>query len=175
MYFDDVLGLRERTNPAVVTREAVRGIVLRGPLILMVQSRCGDYKLPGGGVEEAEGHCQALAREIAEETGYRCLRVGNLIGRILERRPDRYDPALMFEMTSYYYLCEVSDQACGQNLDQYERDLQFAPVWISIPEALAANRAVLESMGKQDLWTRRENYVLQILQRLLEAGVELRI
>ncbi|HOB09669.1 MAG: NUDIX domain-containing protein [Limnochordia bacterium] len=174
MYFDDTLGIQERTGQAVVAREAVRGIVLRNGRILMVQSERGDYKLPGGGVEQGEGHHQALAREIAEETGYQCLRVGDLIGRVVERRPDKYDPSLLFEMTSYYYLCAVAGEAGEQRLDEYERDMRFTPAWISIPDALAVNRAVLENLGQKDLWTRRENHVLLALQRLVESGVDLK-
>ncbi len=173
MYFDDVLGLQERTGQPVVPWEAVRGVAFRGSLILMVRSELGDYKLPGGGVEGREGHREALTREIAEETGYQCLWVGELIGRVLERRADRYDSTSLFEMASYYYLCEVSDRMEGQTLDDYKRDLKFSPVWISIPEALAANRAVLESFGKKDLWTRRENHVLLTIWRLQKAGVDL--
>jgi len=35
-------------------REAVRAVVLKNKLLLMIRTNLGDYKFPGGGVEEGE-------------------------------------------------------------------------------------------------------------------------
>ena len=42
-------------------REAVRAIILKGEQVLMVYSPVnGDYKFPGGGVQDGEDHQVAL-------------------------------------------------------------------------------------------------------------------
>lgn len=72
-YQDDSL----RGATADVLRRAVRGLILRDDRILMVYSEVnGDYKFPGGGVEEGESDSDALARELSEECGYRLVRLG---------------------------------------------------------------------------------------------------
>jgi len=42
-------------------------------------------------------------------------------------------------MTSYYYECEVSKHKTIQQLDDYEQQLDFKPVWISLDEAIRLN------------------------------------
>lgn len=54
-------------NGKIYYREAVRGIIMKGSEILLIYSeKNGDYKLPGGGIEEGETHKQALIREVQE-------------------------------------------------------------------------------------------------------------
>ena len=60
-----------------VYRTAIRGVALRGRELLMVHStEVGDYKFPGGGMNEGEEHEQALRREIREECGMSLLHFG---------------------------------------------------------------------------------------------------
>ncbi len=48
-----------------VTRNAARAIILRRDQVLMVHSLVnGDYKFPGGGVEDGEEHATTLQREL---------------------------------------------------------------------------------------------------------------
>jgi 8-oxo-dGTP diphosphatase len=69
-------------------RAAVRAVILRGRELLMVySSNVGDYKFPGGGVDQGESHVQALAREIDEECGLCLLQVSREIGSVLEYIP----------------------------------------------------------------------------------------
>lgn len=160
MYFDELIGLKQNNRQDTITRHAVRAISIRGDKILMIVSNQGDYKLPGGGVEKDERHEEALAREVVEETGYICKRGSSMIGKIIERKKDMYEEDKNFEMTSYYYVCEVSDDMGGQSLDEYEAELGFKPIWIGIDEAISKNIELLRSLDKDDLWTQRENYVL---------------
>ena len=54
----------------VISRQAVRAIILNGEQILMVYSPVNhDYKFPGGGVKDGESHADTLSREIREECG----------------------------------------------------------------------------------------------------------
>ena len=44
-----------KINGKIYYREAVRGIIMKGSEILLIYSeKNGDYKLPGGGIEEEE-------------------------------------------------------------------------------------------------------------------------
>ena len=54
---------------SVFRRVAVRGIIERDGKYLIIHSKYGDYKFPGGGMEQGEPLEQTLEREIKEETG----------------------------------------------------------------------------------------------------------
>jgi len=84
-------------------REAVRAIIFRGRELLMVySSNGGDYKFPGGGVDQGESHEQALAREIDEECGMSLLHIEAEIGSVLEYIPPSKPEYDVFKMTSCY-------------------------------------------------------------------------
>ena len=147
-----------------IHRTAVRAVIQRGENLLMILSaNVGDYKFPGGGVQADETHEQALRREVREECGAELSHSGEEIGAVVE-----YDLAEKrgfdtFRMTSHYYRCEVEDGLHPQKLDDYERDLGFRPVWISIADAIQQNKLLLHSQ-KMPFWLRREIFVLETLQ-----------
>ena len=148
-----------------VSRTAVRGIVLRGRDLLMIHSAAvGDYKFPGGGVAEGESLAEALKREILEECGASLVSIGREIGAIIEYDFPIEKDCDAFKMTSHYYLCLVQDGLGAQNLDDYESELGFEPVWISVEDALSVNQSLLESASPPE-WLRREAFILEYLQR----------
>lgn len=57
-------------NASLFFRTAVRGIIRRDGKYLLIHSKYGDYKFPGGGMEEGENQIDTLIREIKEETGF---------------------------------------------------------------------------------------------------------
>lgn len=128
----------------------------------MVKSNLGDYKLPGGGVDDGERDEEALIREIQEETGFKNCQVKQYVGAVVESHWDVYEPEAVFEMTSHYYICEWPGEKGEQNLDSYEEDQGFTPVWIRTEEAIAHNEKVMD-YTKRNLWIQRENYVLNQL------------
>lgn len=148
-----------------VQRTAVRAVILRGRDLLMIYSaKVGDYKFPGGGVDKGESQAEALRREVLEECGATLVRIGDEVGSVVEYNfavEDEYDT---FQMTSHYFLCDVTDDFGPQRLDDYEADLGFEPRWVSIDEALRANRSLLETESAPD-WLKREIFVLEYLQR----------
>lgn len=160
-----------RKDGRVVTRTAVRGIILGGRNLLLVFSPInGDYKFPGGGVDEGESHFEALAREIREECGAEMLSVLGEFGKMIEYdladEPD-FD---VFMMTSYYYYVQIGSQFGEQRLDGYEQDLGFRPVWVDIDRAIENNRAVYaENRPGRPKWIPRDLYVLGLLRDGLEA------
>ncbi len=163
-----VLPRRQPVNPnsRAITRQAVRGIILDGDQVLMVYSaQNGDYKFPGGGVQEDESHAQALHREILEECGAHIAGPMQPFGKVIE-----YDIPLepeydVFQMTSYYYLCQVEGALGEQSLDAYEQDLGFTPRWVSIDHAIQCNAALVQSAPPGlPRWAKRELLVLELVK-----------
>lgn len=70
----------------------------------------------------------------------------------------------VFENISYYFLCEILDIQELQQLDEYELELGFYPVWISLDKAIKQNESLLldETREKND-WVDRETEVLKII------------
>jgi 8-oxo-dGTP pyrophosphatase MutT (NUDIX family) len=58
---------------------SIKGVVLRAGRVLLLRNDRGEWELPGGRLEVGETPEQCVAREIAEETGWRVT-----TGRILD-------------------------------------------------------------------------------------------
>lgn len=168
MLFDILLGspiVEKRMK--VNSREAVRAVILKGDKILLIHSNKGDYKFPGGGVEQNEMHVEALLREIREETGYVNCIVKEKVGIVVERNTDQFEENTYFQMTSHYYLCElITDKKIIQKLDDYEHEQQFTPKWITIDMAIEENRKLM-NLPDMNKWIEREILVLEELKRNL--------
>ena len=157
-------------NGKTVTREAVRAIILGGDQVLMVHSLVnGDYKFPGGGVEDGEEHISTLRRELLEECGVQWKAILGEFGRVEEYDLAEEKEFDLFCMHSHYFLCEVEDGFGMQNLDDYEREYGFTPEWVTVEHAIAVNRALLENPPPNiQRWVRRELYVLELIAKLNE-------
>lgn len=147
-------------------RAAVRAVVIHGANLLMVYSPVnGDYKFPGGGVDENENPKAALKREVAEECGMKLTRILENIGCIVEYALPMKPVFDVFKMTSSYYLCEVDATIEQQRLDPYEKDLGFQPAWVDIDRAIRTNTAILRSDTKKPpQWTAREVFMLEYIR-----------
>lgn len=150
-----------------ITREAVRAIILSGRELLMIYSTInGDYKFPGGGINRGESDYEALIREVKEESGARVSSIDGEFGFVIE-----YDFPLepefdTFKMTSRYYVCTVAPGFEEQTLDDYERDLDFRPVWIEIDAAIQNNRSILtRNDGRVPRWTARDTRILEQIRQ----------
>ncbi|MDO9087367.1 MAG: NUDIX domain-containing protein [Anaerolineaceae bacterium] len=148
-------------------REAVRAIILKEKQVLMVFSPVnGDYKFPGGGIQDGEERWAALAREIKEECGTKLIKILDEFGKMIELDLAEEEEFDLFKMTSYYYLCEVEDSFGEQNLDDYEYEYGFRPEWVSLEHAIAVNRALLEDPPPNiQRWVSRELFVLEELEK----------
>lgn len=167
MKFDEILGIKKiEDNVKMNNRVAVRAVITEGNKILMVHSNKGDYKFPGGGVHKGEKYEDALKREIQEETGCVVNNVKDVIGTIVERKKDELESDTVFQMTSYYYLCEASDRKTSQKLDAYEAKLDFSPEWISLDDAISENEKALKNADRS-AWTYRETLALKQLKKCL--------
>ena len=176
MEFDLLLGIEkdEIGERKVFQREAVRGIVRKKDEILMVHTKEGDYKFPGGGVEASETHEEALKREVMEETGLEIDVVFELMGQVIERREDHFDPSSVFEMVSYYYLCSGEGKMKKQNLMEYEIELDFKPYWMKPEEAFLSNLSIYRN-DFPNRWLQRETEVLKILWKKSSEEIRKRI
>lgn len=149
MIIDEILGIQKikNRNIKITTRQAVRAIVLKDNKILMVHTNKGDYKFPGGGIKRQESHEEALRREVIEETGYIIEGMGERAGIIVQRNPNQFDTSGIFEMTSYYYFCDVKTNKTKQHLDKYEEEQEFEPRWIELDEVIAKMRQSSHKRG----------------------------
>lgn len=147
-------------------RIAIRGVIIRADKILLVKSNRGDYKFPGGGLKFYEKHEDTLIREVMEETGYKVNRIFNLIGEVREVFIDKFKEDKTFIMDSYYYRCEVLDEAADQCLDTYEEELGFSPEWVSLKEAISNNEDIIERKNPDNIeWIGRETLVLKSIYK----------
>jgi len=147
-----------------VERTAARAVVRRDGELLMLRSRHGDYKFPGGGVDPDEPISAALARELREECGLDDATVGDLLFTTIELSQAR-EPGAVFKMTSLYFDCMTSAAIGGQDLDDYERDLLLTPSWVTATEALRVNQGIQRNRRHHpDLpWLLREIRILKLL------------
>jgi 8-oxo-dGTP pyrophosphatase MutT (NUDIX family) len=143
-----------------IERVAVRGVLFRGPELLMLKSRHGDYKFPGGGVESGETMTSALQREFLEECGLREVQVGLAVGLTVEYLRAAEPEYEVFKMTSHYFYCSDGVADASPSLEDYESELELTPEWVSVEDALAANRAVAERGIGVQRWLPRETQVL---------------
>jgi len=153
----------------VVERYAARAVIVEDGRLLLLRSRHGDHKFPGGGVEPGETAADAVARELREECGLTGVTPGELIARVVERRAAQ-EPDAVFVMVSDYYRVAHAVESVATALEDYERDLDLTPVWVAPARALAANLALLETWAPKRVaielpWLARETRVLQELSR----------
>lgn len=150
-------------------RTAVRGVIHYQNKILMVQTNCGDYKFPGGGMEEGETEKETLLREITEETGYTDIHIGVKIGETFEQNIDTEDPNSYFQMKSCYYECWLmSDKRAPGVLDDYEEKLGFRGTFVTVEEAYQSNLSLLKREQKKMHDFLQKAYIAQMGQEIKE-------
>lgn len=168
MYFDEFIGLKERMNLEIITRESVKCISIRDTKVLMIETNLGFLSFPGSKIEEGETHKEALQREVLEETGYECKKISDLVGKTFLRRIDKYDNNKLYEATCYYYFCNLSDNKGIQNLNENELEMDIKAIWISIDEAISKNELYQKSLGKVDYFIRQQKFVLSKIDKMIK-------
>ncbi len=146
MGFEIKLGLKDICdNYGIVERNSIRAIIKCNGKLLMIRTNKGDYKFPGGGIEEGETIEQSLCREVMEETGFQVLKIGDTIGKVVESNVDIYDDSKIFVMTSLYVECEINFNSQKElKLDDYEKELNFKPTFIKIEDAIYKNTQLID-------------------------------
>lgn len=146
-----------------IYRVAVRGIIFIDGKLLMIENSFGETKLPGGGIEDGEDDCQALVREVKEETGYDVvLETIVPFGEIEEKRLSVKEPMIWHQISRLYF-CEVREEQGACEYSENEKKYGFRQVFYTLEEALEKNHAMLEREGKQ-AWNQREYETLQLIK-----------
>ena len=109
----------------VYVKHTVRAIIEKDGKYAMQQSGTGEYKIPGGGVENGESHEETLEREVLEETGR-----------------DIFETNVKYECHTYFYYCDVEDKICDVCMTESEIEKGFHPVWAAAEDIIAANRRI---------------------------------
>lgn len=144
-------------------RHACRAIIIKDNKLIMVHSNKGEYKFPGGGINENESLIDALIREVKEETGLYVIKESiKEFGTILEKRKSSLFEDTIFMHYSYYFTCNVYDRISEQSLDEYEKEEEFTLSYVTPKEILDLNKT---STIKHTL---RENKALELI---IEKGL----
>ncbi len=146
----------------IFRRIAIRAIIIKNKKLALIRSdKFEEFKFPGGGQEEGESDLQTLLRETLEETG---LSVNpdsvSAYGMAKEKRRSVLDPNDLFLMESHYYLCDVENDIKPTNLDDYECDYGYHLHFVSVDEAIQANKKAAKKYQDIAPWINRELAVL---------------
>lgn len=154
----------------VWARIAVRGIVFIGDKLLLLNDNKGEVSLPGGGQDEGESDADTLIREIREETGYSVIPdTMRPFGYIEEKRRDfkSYHDDRIFHQISRLYFCEVSAECGETQLSKQEKIYGMRTAMYTLDEAIAKNRAMLDTVGNL-AWNQREYRSLLLIKEYIE-------
>lgn len=127
----------------VFERFNVRAIIQVNGKFAMQKSKFGDYKIPGGGMEENETFEEALIREVQEETGL-IIKKDSIqeIGEILEVKQDIFKSDHKYICHSLYYQCDVEETMTETNLTPSEISKGYELRWAGIEEIIENNLGV---------------------------------
>lgn len=149
----------------VFKRKAVRGIIRHEDKYLVIHGKYGDYKFPGGGMEDGEDLTDTLFREVQEETG--CMVIADSIqDYILVHEKRKGDPSDLLEMDSWYFFCDIEKVVGERNLDEYEQEYNYQVAWLPLDDIIRKNESV-EEYGKIP-WIVRETMVMRAVQEMEE-------
>ena len=151
-----------------IYRVAVRWIIFVEGKLLLIESDSGELKLPGGGIEHGEDDCQALVREVKEETGYDVIPdTIEPFGEIEEKRLSVLEDRLWHQISRLYF-CKVHPVKGQCNYSENEIKSGFRQVLYSIEDALEKSKGVLEKDGVQT-WNQREYKTLLLIRDHLKS------
>ncbi len=150
-----------------IYRISVRGIIFVQGKLLLIRSRLGDVKFPGGGQEKEETDFDTLIRETLEETGYHVI-VESIreFGEVEEIRLSTKEPMIWHQINRYYF-CNVRENKEECHYTEHEKKYNFHPIWCTLDEAMQINQEMLNKKGKP-AWNEREFNVLRLLKESMK-------
>lgn len=150
----------------VYEKYSVRGIIIRDGKLAMQCSRNGEYKIPGGGLEQGEDYEEALIREVREETGLHVV-AGQIVelGEIVELRRDIFDMSKKYVCHSLFYYCKVGEKQDELQLTPSEIAKGYELKWATPKEIYQKNILI-----EKDPWIIRDTAFVKML---MDGKVEL--
>jgi 8-oxo-dGTP pyrophosphatase MutT (NUDIX family) len=150
-------------------RHSARSIILRDGKVAMIHShRDGYYKFPGGGIEADESPIDAMIRETREEAGLivkpDSVREYGYVHRI---QRSLNTPEEIFLQDNCYYLCEAEDELLPPQMEDYEAEAGFVPVFVDACQAIRVNRDMAPNSRYHTMLLREA----RVLEMLIEEGV----
>lgn len=143
----------------VYEKYSVRGIIVRDGRLAMQCSRDGEYKIPGGGIEEGEDCIQALIREVREETGLHVIEDEIIeLGEIVELRRDIFDATKKYVCHSLFYYCKVGEKQDELKLTPSEVAKGYELKWAA-PQEIYQKNILIE----KDPWIIRDTAFVKML------------
>lgn len=166
------LPLLKMNNPTL--RIGARGIVVRDGLIAVIHKQAtGEYKLPGGGVDNHEDPQEGFIREIKEETGCSITNIQYL--GITEEHKTKNN----FKQISHIYMADVVNQSSTSYTKQ-EIDEKTSMLWLTPHDALAKIKSCYDCLNDSDYASiymtkfiiLRDTAIIEYYIRLLERNNE---
>ena len=137
---DKSLGLTvSKENTLTKKREAARAIIFNASaqIALIYTETHGHHKIAGGGIDSGETFHDALKREAIEEAGCEVKIREEVVGKIEE-----YINEECLHQISYCGVADVvNDLGANQLTDSEKSEGYTAPIWVTLPEALALFKA----------------------------------
>ncbi len=157
-----------------VLRQTVRGIIFDDGKLWLVQSRFGEVKLPGGGLEEGENDIDGLIREIKEELGRNVIKESiQEFGYIDEKRKSNHDDYIFHQINRLYF-CKVTDEIGQKHWTKKERRYGMHVVKLTIDEAVEINRRIVyKEHRNKTKYNQREYKTMKYLKKYLEDHPEI--
>ena len=148
-------------------RDSARAIIFCDKKLAMIKSeKYGEYKFPGGGIDNNETHIETIIRETKEETGLHILpeSIREYGKTLIIRRDNLNNINEIFEQESFYYLCDVDTECCSlPNLNNgYETEYNYQLVYVSLDNAIDTNKNLVNI--KEIPWVQRDLTVLYELR-----------
>jgi 8-oxo-dGTP diphosphatase len=115
-------------------RNAVRAVIVRNDLLLLLKKAGGDrgerYALPGGAQNLGETLAQALQRECLEEIGS-SVEIGALMNVADHFKARETDPPSTRHMVEFLFRCTVPDDYVARNGTKPDKS-QVGVVWVKL-------------------------------------------
>ncbi|MDD3842539.1 MAG: NUDIX domain-containing protein [Candidatus Izemoplasmatales bacterium] len=133
--------------PKIITREAVRAVVIHENLILLMYSNTDQmYGTPGGGIILNESKFDTLHRELLEEIGATQVKIIENLGYTEEIRESRSLYGKVAKIITDYYHVDVM-HFISSKLEDYEEEMGLIPMWVKIDEAIRQNQKIRKSLN----------------------------